>query len=406
MYLLQVDTNGKLSLVEKYGEIPPYGILSHTWIATHEEVTFKDIMKGRGKEKRGYEKLQFCAQQATQDRLDYFWIDTCCIDKSSSAELQEAINSMFKWYQNSARCYVYLADVSHDISSAEHTAGYGWKSAFRRSRWFTRGWTLQELLAPSSVEFFTREGVHLGNKHSLWRDISEATRIDARVLHANVHTLRQVPVNDRLAWVKYRQTTREEDKCYSILGLFNVHMALLYGEGPLKAFRRFYDELKKQQEDPTELKAILALVLSGQTKDDDGRNSMPYRTIMPTPLDMPSNEASERRNSHEASVLQQSLSRGTRVNDTRTRQVQEIQVADASMNYPPEDTHFPGHSDEARLDHEQAQELQAWWNEAIHKNMNPPKGYSHVAVLIIRWEDSLDESKTRSEVSNAINAFI
>jgi hypothetical protein len=274
MHLLQVDALGQFSLVEKYGEqIPPYGILSHTWLATHEEVTFKDVMKGKGKEKRGYEKLRFCAEQATHDKLDYFWIDTCCIDKSSSAELQEAINSMFKWYRDSARCYVYLQDVSQ-ITPDTSSTGYGWRSAFRRSRWFTRGWTLQELLAPTSVNFFTLEGARLGDKHSLCEDISEATNISPQVIHGNVYSLSQLPINTRLGWARSRQTTREEDKCYSLLGLFNVHMSLLYGEGRAKAFRRFHEELKKEREDPTELNAILAQVTAQQIENNADKSVM------------------------------------------------------------------------------------------------------------------------------------
>jgi hypothetical protein len=173
MHLLQIDANDELSLAEFYGkQIPQYAILSHTWIANHEEVTFRDIMEGRGKAKAGYEKLRFIAKQATLDGLHYFWVDTCCIDKGSSAELQEAINSMFRWYQKSKICYVYLSDVSSDTSSSltntlSVSLHQSWRPAFLRSRWFTRGWTLQELLAPQSLQFFSREGTLLGDKMSL-----------------------------------------------------------------------------------------------------------------------------------------------------------------------------------------------------------------------------------------------
>jgi hypothetical protein len=146
-------------------DIPRYAILSHTW--GKEEVTFKDMMddgtaKSKPESKPGYGKIRFCGEQARRDNLQYFWIDTCCIDKSSSAELQEAINSMFRWYRDAVKCYVYLADVSRpaldaDIKSSQSSQP-SWELSFRKSRWFTRGWTLQKLVAPPLVEFFSKEG--------------------------------------------------------------------------------------------------------------------------------------------------------------------------------------------------------------------------------------------------------
>ena len=179
MRLLKVNADGSFSLI-LFGpkEIPPYAILSHRWET--EEVTFEDMMSGVASGKAGYKKVQFCGEQARGDGLEYFWVDSCCIDKSSSAELSEAINSMFRWYQKAAKCYVYLSDVStkkHSLSSE-----LLWKSAFRRSLWFSRGWTLQELLAPSSVEFFSRDGVRLGNKTSLENEIQQTTGIAVRAL--------------------------------------------------------------------------------------------------------------------------------------------------------------------------------------------------------------------------------
>jgi hypothetical protein len=151
-----------------HDKIPPYAILSHTWGPVNEEVTFEDIVEGTGKVKPGYEKIRFCGEQARQDGLLYFWIDTCCIDKSNNAELSRSINSMFRWYRNATRCYVYLSDVSSSsIGSNPLRNPRPWESDFRKSRWFTRGWTLQELLAPASVEFFSRERKRLGDKSSL-----------------------------------------------------------------------------------------------------------------------------------------------------------------------------------------------------------------------------------------------
>ena len=113
MRLLVDQGHGTLILVEYHdADIPEYVILSHTWGADGEEVTYNDLIKGTGKNKSGYKKIEFCRQQAVIDRLQHFWVDTCCIDKSSSTELSEAINSMFRWYAKASKCYVYLSDVS------------------------------------------------------------------------------------------------------------------------------------------------------------------------------------------------------------------------------------------------------------------------------------------------------
>src|ERR1700722_13303347 len=171
MRLLKLNDTAAFSLTRYFvsDDIPSYAILSHTWGADTEEVSFKDMMDGTAKSKvPGYNKIRFCGEQARRDNLQYFWIDTCCIDKSSSAELQEAINSMFRWYRDAVKCYVYLADVSRpaldaDIKSSQ-SSQLSWELSFRKSRWFTRGWTLQELVAPPLVEFFSKEGEQLGNK--------------------------------------------------------------------------------------------------------------------------------------------------------------------------------------------------------------------------------------------------
>jgi hypothetical protein len=246
MRLLERNSAGQLSLTKDLigDDIPQYAILSHTWGA--EEVTFGDLIDGTGKSKAGYDKIRFCAQQAANDGLQYFWVDTCCIDKSSSAELQEAINSMFRWYQNAAKCYVYLSDVSiRKRKASDWSSDYTWESAFRSSRWFTRGWTLQELLAPGpdSVEFFSQEGDRLGDKRTLERQIYEITGIPVTALQGI--PLSQFDVDDRLLWAESRQTTREEDKAYSLFGIFNVYMPLIYGEGRQNAFKRLQEEIDK-----------------------------------------------------------------------------------------------------------------------------------------------------------------
>jgi hypothetical protein len=140
MHLLKLDNDGELSLAKDLVDnIPPYGILSHTWGHDYEEITFQDLMKGLGKEKAGYKKIQFCAEQAARDGLQYFWVDTGCIDKSNNAELSEAIVSMFRWYRKATKCYVYLADVSVNGQDPASQSFQSWGPHFRNSRWFTRG---------------------------------------------------------------------------------------------------------------------------------------------------------------------------------------------------------------------------------------------------------------------------
>ena len=245
MRLLKLRNDGEFSLAEYVGNsIPPYAILSHTWGVDDEEVTFRDLVKDTGKRKAGYRKLFFCGRQAARDGLQHFWMDTCCIDKSSSTELSEAINSMFRWYSDAAKCYVYLSDVSIGSSRrSDPSSQNAWKPLFRRSRWFTRGWTLQELLAPTSVEFFSAEEVRLGEKKSMIHEIHEVTGIDVRAIQGN--PLSQISVEDRMSWAERRETKREEDAAYSLLGIFDIHMPLIYGEGRNKAFVRLRKEIQE-----------------------------------------------------------------------------------------------------------------------------------------------------------------
>ncbi|KAH7317796.1 hypothetical protein BKA65DRAFT_483263 [Rhexocercosporidium sp. MPI-PUGE-AT-0058] len=218
MRLLQLNADGDLSLTEILeNDIPKYAILSHRW--GPEEVTFRNLTDGTSKVKAGYSKIQFCGEQARRDGLEYFWVDTCYIDKSSSAELSEAINSMFRWYQKAARCYVYLLDVSILKRKASDTsAECTWESAFREYK-------------------------SLGNKRTLEQQIHEITGVPATALREN--SLSQFDVNERFSWAKSRQITRGEDKVYSLFGIFDVQMPLLYGEGEVKAFLRLREAIDR-----------------------------------------------------------------------------------------------------------------------------------------------------------------
>jgi hypothetical protein len=242
MRLLRIEVGGNFSLVERVGNsIPRYAILSHTWGEDNEEFNFNDVVNGTGREKPGFRKIQFCGEQAAKDELEYFWVDTCCIDKSSSTELQEAINSMFQWYSKAAKCYVYLADVfCNNLVNEEES--------FRKSRWFTRGWTLQELLAPGYVEFYSLERKRIGDKSSMVENIHDITGISIQALQG--HPLHQFSIEERKSWAANRHTKREEDLAYSLLGIFNIYMPLIYGEGRENAFARLERKIRKSEDQP------------------------------------------------------------------------------------------------------------------------------------------------------------
>ncbi|KAH7069938.1 hypothetical protein BKA63DRAFT_569533 [Paraphoma chrysanthemicola] len=239
MRLLYIGYDGRLGWTEDLTkDIPPYAILSHTWGG--QEVTLKDLQNYSNIEevdatfKESYRKIFFCAQQAKRDNLEYFWVDTCCIDKTNSVELQEAINSMFRWYQNAEKCYVYLSDITDS------------ESALDGSRWFTRGWTLQELLAPPSVEFFSEDGERLGDKESLRDIIHGITGIPIDAFSGT--RLSDFRVSERFSWAGQRQTTRGEDKAYCLFGIFGVHLPLIYGEGEENALKRLQKEVEITKE--------------------------------------------------------------------------------------------------------------------------------------------------------------
>ncbi|KAF2729421.1 HET-domain-containing protein, partial [Polyplosphaeria fusca] len=246
--LLRCSNTGDFSLPEAFAcnkTLPPYAILSHTW-EEGQEITFKDIMDGTEKGKTGYNKIRLCAQQAERDGLQYFWVDTCCIDKSNPAELQKAINSMFRWYKKAEKCYVYLQDVStmkRKVSDRDMEYRYTWEPAFRQSKWFKRGWTLQELIAPASVDFFSREWQKLGDKRLLTQQIQEVTGIPETALQGTA--MFRFSAKERFSWMQSRDTTKEEDKAYALLGIFDVEMPLCYKEGYASAFKRLQEEISK-----------------------------------------------------------------------------------------------------------------------------------------------------------------
>ncbi|KAJ9613981.1 hypothetical protein H2200_002117 [Cladophialophora chaetospira] len=238
------DVNSyELVNVDKIGQKYEYAILSHRW--EHEEVLYDDMLGDVGTRNRmyGWRKVQQACHQARRDNFRYIWIDTLCIDKKSSSELSEAINSMFAWYKDASRCYAYLWDVPAAIEPETSTK-------FASSEWFTRAWTLQELIAPKELVFFapSEDGWSvLGWRHKLCRRLSEITKIDNVVLSGtkSVHT---VSVAKRMSWVARRKSERTEDRAYSLLGLFDVNMPMIYGEGP-KAFLRLQEKIMEDSDD-------------------------------------------------------------------------------------------------------------------------------------------------------------
>ncbi|KAH8679676.1 heterokaryon incompatibility protein-domain-containing protein [Tricladium varicosporioides] len=235
MRLLNTTT---LTFVNFFGDdIPPYTILSHRW--EDSEVTLQDMKNRRGPEMAGWVKIQGCCAQAASDGFAYTWIDSCCIDKSSSAELSETINSMFRWYQNAHARYVYLSDVTLEPRET-HSQEY---SSFSQSKWFSRGWTLQELIAPNDIIFFDRKWTEIGTKLPLLETIERITGITHLVQIDNAC------VAQKMSWAARRETTRPEDQAYCLMGLFSVNMPVIYGEGAKNAFYRLQIEILSRSED-------------------------------------------------------------------------------------------------------------------------------------------------------------
>lgn len=243
MRLLNVNT---LKLEEFYGRIPDYVILSHRW--GDEEVTFKDMSGTNPKQRKGWEKVKGCCDLALKRGHWYAWIDTCCIDKSSSAELTEAINSMYTWYKNAVECYAYLADVS-TLSRSDTSRSRNLRTNLNGSNWFTRGWTLQELIAPISLIFYDAHWLEIGSRYQLRSIISGITNIGSGLLEGRTDVA-DYSIAQRMAWAADRTTARIEDEAYSLLGIFQVNMPMLYGEGK-NAFQRLQEAIIKDSDDQT-----------------------------------------------------------------------------------------------------------------------------------------------------------
>lgn len=237
--------------------IPPYAILSHRWIG--QEIVFQDFESVPKAQLRSlppanpvpktavgavsqdstasvYKIAGACAK-ARGAGIRHLWIDTVCINKFDSRELSSAINSMFKWYSNAAICYVYLYDVTWD--TAANTPDSDRDQQFRQSKWFTRGWTLQELLAPRQLEFFDRDWRYIGSKHDLVDSIVDATGISRDHLLGDFRT---ASTAQKMSWLSRRTTSIVEDRAYCMLGLFDVFLEPRYGQGT-EEFMRLQREI-------------------------------------------------------------------------------------------------------------------------------------------------------------------
>ncbi|KAK4455221.1 heterokaryon incompatibility protein-domain-containing protein, partial [Podospora aff. communis PSN243] len=227
--------------------MPRYAILSHTW--DRDEISFQDLESGAASTGRqGYRKVMEACRLARDEGLNYVWIDTCCVDKKSSAELSEAINSMYRWYHDASVCYAYLADLSPGED-------------FQKCRWFSRGWTLQELIAPQELRFYDSHWNLRGAKKEMTTLLSDITKIRKEVLEDSdeVHC---VPVAEKMSWAAGRETSRPEDMAYCLLGIFDINMSLLYGEGP-RAFRRLQERILHRTNDMS----LLAWAPAGSEKE-------------------------------------------------------------------------------------------------------------------------------------------
>ncbi len=243
MVIRLIDTERLCLQPFEGSQIPNYAILSHTW--GQDEISFQEMIAIMGDpshpaaKKPGYLKITKACQKANSGGIRYAWVDTCCIDKTSSSELSEAINSMYQWYQKAEVCYALLGDLDASFGICE--------TDLPRCRWFTRGWCLQELIAPRKVEFFDVNWNYIGTRASLKTLISRITRVDEQVLDDH-NLVSSIPVGRRMSWAAGRGTTREEDIAYCLLGIFNVNMPMLYGEGR-EAFMRLQREIIKTSND-------------------------------------------------------------------------------------------------------------------------------------------------------------
>ncbi|KAF4930545.1 Vegetative incompatibility protein HET-E-1 [Colletotrichum fructicola] len=230
------DPNTRFMRLFPQDDTPPYAILSHRYDSKAGEVSFKHLNPGSETPtgRVSYKKITGFCNKAFDAGFKWAWVDTCCINHDDSEEQKRSINSMFEWYRKSEVCYAYLADVA--------TGG-----DIRESEWFTRGWTLQELLAPGNLTFFDKNWIDIGSKAFLRNVIQEITNIPPAALLVNQSV--EYSVAQIFSWTQGRETSRPEDVAYSLLGLLNINLPPNYGEGGKQAFIRLQQEIIKRSTD-------------------------------------------------------------------------------------------------------------------------------------------------------------
>ncbi|KAG1737691.1 hypothetical protein EDB19DRAFT_1717330 [Suillus lakei] len=212
-----------------------YAIFSHRWL-NEGEPTYEDMTKNKRPTGAGYEKLKAFCRTAESHGVMFAWSDTCCIDKTSSAELDESIRSMFRWYRNSSICVAYLANTFTVDKLGD-------------DEWFRRGWTLQELLAPKHIKFYggkwdpLTDTINDLDHPELLKEIENATTIRARFLQGRQFVPGPKDIAERMCWAAKRVTSRGEDRAYSLMGIFGVSLSIAYGEGPDYAFFRLVEAI-------------------------------------------------------------------------------------------------------------------------------------------------------------------
>ena len=267
MWLLSTDRAELKYFTGPDAVLGEYAILSHTW--EEKETSFQELqglirwctLTFRNPRNHVQEKIRRSCILAEQHGHKWIWIDTCCIDKASSAELSEAINSMFRYYSMAAICYAFLRDVPGDCVLDEKD------SAFRKSRWHTRGWTLQELVAPMMVIFVSSSWTILETKAQLANLLEEITLVPVCILRFE-KDVADVSIAGRMRWASRRETTRAEDMAYSLMGVFGINMPTLYGEGK-NAFYRLQEEIMRRYSDTSLFMWGHSLTL------DEARNKLP-----------------------------------------------------------------------------------------------------------------------------------
>ena len=264
-----------LELEEFLDRIPQYAILSHRWGDPSDEFKYDDIEKIRGRFPNdrsrdkivttdGYRKVRSFCEIAHARGLQYAWADTCCIDKTSATELSEAINSMARWYAQADVCVVYLSDV---LLPGGNEPGDIFQQ-LELSEWFTRGWTLQELLMPRKLIFYSASWERIGaldkDRALIGQALSAPVNLSPsnrgflssleRASHIRIDDLcitdqyQTASIAQRMFWASHRVTTREEDRSYSLFGIFDIAAPLIYGEGS-KSFIRLQEEIMKTSND-------------------------------------------------------------------------------------------------------------------------------------------------------------